>query len=188
MSKVEKLIDELNEQYQHLDNLDLLDSKLLFEKYESCKKDDKKKNFLQYVDIIKKDLKDKEKIIFKKDRRKFIMNFVIDVDDLVLDVTEEGVLSKLKNYLSETGSCKIEIKGVTSKASMCKYLGMGKVSLDNVLNKFGERNIMKLVKINNTITEFYINPYYIRYGNIITEEARKLFNLDSKLFTIGSTE
>ena len=172
MSKIEKLIQEQDEKYQHLETLELFNAKEFIKKYESCKKDDIRqsriKNFKKLKKILGNEILD--------DGRKFFMIYEEDIYGMKLTVEEEGVYSKLRQLLVLDGSCRIS----PHFKSFTQYANEFKISRNRIKNIFENLKNNKLIWYEE-IDNILLNPIYYRYGNHINnEKAIEVFHIALK--------
>lgn len=113
-------------------------------------------------------------VLQKRNQRRFLMMFVVSLENEVIDSLEDGstvLLHKLYRYLKTDGSCKLD--GGDSKAYFIKKLNRNKNTFYKHFDELEKANIVKFVKAEG----IYINPNYIRYGNKIHIYSLQLFNL-----------
>ena len=120
---------------------------------------------------------------YTNDKRRFLKVLITDFSNLEINYKEEGIISRLSKNLRHDGSGIVEIDGVYSITSLAKYFGVKYATLNNILKKLKNKNIINYEK-NKNVTTFYLNPDIIRYGNIITEKLKIMFNIKNDYISI----
>lgn len=102
--------------------------------------------------------------------RRFIMLYQKSLRKLNLSYQSLGVLTIFTEYIREDGSC--SLYGETTKKYWTEILNMTPKTLEKICKELEGNKVIAFVKNRG----FFLNPYYIRYGNRINKEVFEIFD------------
>lgn len=173
MEKLEKFYEMYGEEIT-LSTGEIITVEEFYDMMHSIKKDDmkvKKKKGLEKRLEIESALNYYE---LKKDEsvygRRFVMLYQKSLRKLNLSYQSLGVLTVFTEYIREDGSC--SLYGETTKKYWLEILNMTPKTLEKICKELEEHKVAVFVKNKG----FFLNPYYVRYGNRVNKEVFEIFD------------